>query len=346
MAFEVASTYYSGQGVVMLGDRNTITGAGTNFIPVGNCTDLKISIATSVIEHKESQSGARGIDLRLTTELKGSMSMVLDNFVPANLATALRGSYSTVAGATVNAETNVLYLGAVARLAKVGVSTVVARRGATVLTAYTNATTAWDYRVNPDAGSVMFNDGQGSALIDKLTTLGTAAGTPFVAVVGSKMTLTFAARPATAAVGRKMAVVVATGADAAFVNSKAFVITAVTPTTVEVELGVTGKTITGTASTLAVCDGDATIQFDYVSSQYTVVDSLTAAASEKYVRFEGLNTANSNKSVVVEVFRFLTDPLKELALLSDTVQTFTIEGSVLLDALQLTGSKYFRQMIS
>jgi hypothetical protein len=160
------------------------------------------------------------------------------------------------------------------------------------------------------------------------------------------MTVTFAATPSWATVGKKMAIVVATGADASFVNSKAFPIVAKTATTVTVELGVSGKVVTGTASTLAVFDGDSTIQVDYTSSQHTVVDSLTTAASEKYMRFEGLNTANSNKSVVVEVFRFLTDPLKELALISDTVQQFTIEGTVLLDATQLTGSKYFRQMIS
>lgn len=346
MAFETASTYYSGQGVVMLGDRNPTTGAGYGFVPVGNVSDLKISIGTSVIEHKESQSGARGIDLRLTTEIKATMSMTLDNFNPSNLAIALRGAYTTVAGATVTAEANVLYMGAVAKLAKVGVSGVVARRGATVLVPYTNSTAAWDYRVNAEAGSVMFNDGQSGQLIASLTTLGTAAATTFVAVSGSKMTVTFAAVPSHVTVGRKMALVVATGTDAAFVNSKAFVITAKTATTVEVELGATGKVVTGTATTLAVFDGDTTIQFDYTSSQHTVVDSLTSAASEKYLRFEGLNTANGNKSVVVEVFRFLTDPLKELALLSDNVQQFTIEGTCLLDAMQTTGSKYFKQLIT
>jgi hypothetical protein len=46
--------------------------------------------------------------------------------------------------------------------------------------------------------------------------------------------------------------------------------------------------------------------------------------------------------VVVEVFRFLTDPLKELSLISDTVQQFVLEGSVLADASKTTGSKFFK----
>ena len=328
MAWETQSNYYSGQGVVLLGNRDAVTGRGYGFVPLGNVSDLTIAVKTSVVEHKESQSGARGIDLRLTTELASTASMKLDNFNATNLATALRGSYQSVAAATVTAETNILYMGAVASLAKVGVAGVVVKRGATTLTAYSNAATAWDYKVNTDAGSIMFNDGQSGQLLANLTTLGTACATPFASVSGSKLTLTFAATPAHATVGKRMAIVVATGADAAFVNGKSFVITAKTATTVEVELGVTGKTITAV---------------DYTSSQQVIVDSLTVAATEKYLRFEGLNTADGNKPVVVEVFRFLTDPLKQLSLISDKVQEYDLEGTVLLDTTQTTGSKYFRQ---
>lgn len=340
--WDATSTYFSGQGVMLLGDRDVLTGRGYNFLPVGNVSEVKLGIGTTSLEHKESQSGQRGTDLRLTTEIKSTLSMVMENFNPVNLAIALRGSTTPVTGATVTAETNILHFGRVSSLNKVGVSTVVARRGATVLTAYTNITTAWDYRVNAEAGSIMFNDGQQGQLLAGLTTLGTPAATTFVAISGSKMTVTFASVPAHVYVGGRMAIVLATGADAAFVNSKSWPITAITATTVEVELGVTGKTITGTGTTLCTFSGDTTIQFDYVSSQQVITDALTAAATEKYVRFEGLNTASNNKSTVVEVFRFLTDPLKELSLISDTVQQYSLEGSVLADSLQQTGSKYFK----
>lgn len=65
------------------------------------------------------------------------------------------------------------------------------------------------------------------------------------------------------------------------------------------------------------------------------------------MRFEGLNTAEVDGStgrsspVVVEVFKFSTDPFQELALIADTVQSFVLEGSVLADGFRTTGSKYF-----
>lgn len=258
MAWETVSSYYSGQGVVLLGDRDVATGKGSNFVPVGNVSDLKISINTSTLEHKESQSGARGIDLRLTTEVKANLSMTMENFIAANLAIALRGSATTVAGSTVTGEAGKFAKGMVMPLAKIGVSAVTVKKAAATLVAYTvgMADGDWDYKLNAEAGSLMW---------------------------------------------------------------------ATTP------------------DTAGLVDGD-NVTIDYTYAAQKTVDALTEAATEKYVRFEGLNTADNNKAVVVEVFRFLTDPLKELSLISDTVQQFSLEGTVLLDALQ-SGSKYFKQTL-
>lgn len=261
MAWETQSTYYSGQGVVMLGDRDPVTGKGSNFIPVGNCSSLKTSVATSVIEHKESQSGIRGIDYRLTTEVKATLSMVMENYTPENLAIALRGRSAHVPGAAVTAEVGKFAAGMVMLLSRIGVSAVVVKKGATALVLFVSGTAtavdgAWDYKLNASAGSLMF------------------APVP------------------------------------------------VTPQLV---------------------DGDA-LAIDYTFAAQSTVDALTEAASEKYVRFEGLNTANGNKAVVIEVYRFLTDPLKELSLITDTIQQFTLDGSVLMDTVQ-TNSKYFHQTL-
>lgn len=252
------STYFSGQGVVLLGDRDPVTGKGSNFIPVGNVSDLKVSVATSVVEHKESQSGARGIDLRLTTEVKANLSMVMESFNAVNLGIALRGAATTTVAGTVTAEAAKFATGMVHPLSRLGVTNVVVKKGVTTLVEYVAGTATaadgqWDYKLNAAAGSLMY------------------ATTPKTALL-----------------------------------------------------------VTG--------DGLA-IDFDYAAQK--TVDALTEAASEKYVRFEGLNTADDNKAVVVEAFRFLTDPLKELSLISDTVQKFTLDGTILMDAIQ-SGSKYFR----
>lgn len=252
------SNYFSGQGVVLLGTRDPVTGKGSKFLPVGNVSDLKITVATSTVEHKESQSGARGIDLRLTTEVKSNLSMVMENFNTANLGIALRGAVTKTVAGTVTGEEGTYNAGFVSTLSRIGVTNVVVAKGATTLVEFVAGTATaadgeWDYKLNADAGSVLW---------------------------------------------------------------------ATTPKTAGL-----------------VEDDGVTFDFDYAAQE--TVDALTEAATEVYVRFEGLNTADGNKPVIVEAFRLLTDPLKELSLIADTVQKFTLDGTILLDAVQ-TGSKYFR----
>ncbi len=98
--FDRQTYYYSGQGVVMIGERDA-DGKPSGLKAVGNVTDLKLAIETSVLEHKESQSGQRAVDFRLTTETKASVSMTFENFVRDILALALRGDYTDVAAGTV-----------------------------------------------------------------------------------------------------------------------------------------------------------------------------------------------------------------------------------------------------
>lgn len=243
--WDTTNSYFSGQGVVLLAKRDAATGLPMGFTPVGNVSDLKISVAVSNIEHKESRTGQRAIDLRLTTETKASLSMTVENFLAANLSSALRGADVAVVGASVVGAAITAYLGKVVSLPHIKVSAVVIKDGATTLVAGT------DYEVNLDAGSIKFAD-----------------------------------------------------------------------------------TISG------VVDGDA-LSIDYTHASQVKVDALTDAAPELYMRFEGLNTAEGNAPVVVEVFKFATDPLKELALISDAIQQFTLEGSVLADSKRTTGSKFF-----
>ena len=79
-----------------------------------------------------------------------------------------------------------------------------------------------------------------------------------------------------------------------------------------------------------------------------MVQAFTSGAAYYFLRFEGLNTADENKAVIVEVFRFSSDPLKELDLISDTLAKFDVEGSVYPDSTK-TGageSKYYRTLLA
>lgn len=259
MSWDTSNHYYSGQGVVLLAQRDA-SGNPKGFKPVGNVSDLKISVGVSTMEHKESTTGQRATDLRLTTETKCSLSMTVENFIAANLADSLRGSDTAVASGSAVDQAFKGFAGLVSALPHIRVSDVVVKDTAVTpvtLTPYSGSG-KWDYRVNSEAGSILINGDAGTR--DKLTTV-----------------------PA---------------------------------------------------------DGVAlTASYDYEAQ--IKVDALTEGAKELYMRFEGLNTAEGNDPVVVEVFKFLTDPLKELSLISDAVQQFTLEGSVLADATKTTGSQFF-----
>jgi hypothetical protein len=52
---------------------------------------------------------------------------------------------------------------------------------------------------------------------------------------------------------------------------------------------------------------------------------------EVWLRFDGLNTANSNNRVIVDLYRVVLNPTKDLSLIGDEVQKFELSGKVLAD---------------
>lgn len=257
-SFAPVDHYYSGQGVVMAAERDA-QGNPKGFVPIGNVSALNLSVATSVLEHKESHSGQRGTDKRITTETTCTLSMTAENFIAENLATFLRGTKTEVASGTVADEAITVYLGKVVALKNIKVSAVAVTLGAEPLVAYVDDDTPYDYIVNTEAGSIKFNDGK----VIALATL----------VEGDE----------------------------------------------------------GTEATVA-----------YSFAKQIRVDALTTGAKELTLRFEGLNTAEDNTPVIIEVFKFSTDPLRELALIGDAIGQFQLEGSVLADTSRVNGSKYFK----
>jgi hypothetical protein len=64
----------------------------------------------------------------------------------------------------------------------------------------------------------------------------------------------------------------------------------------------------------------------------TEIGIFTQALPERYLRLEGLNTAQGNAKVLVELYRVAFDPLKEISFISDEYNKFEMEGSLLADA--------------
>lgn len=331
------TTYYSGQGVVLVGERDA-AGRASNLRALGDCSALAIRTETTTVEHKESQSGQRATAFRLVTETTVSLSMTLHNAVRDVLALALRGDFTAHDAGSVTAEASAWHPGGVMPLNRVRVSAVVVRRGATTLTQWVNDTTPWDVRVNPAAGSLTFNDGS-VAPVAGITTGGVA---PTAITVGVTTTVTVA----NTAVANDWAVFSGfAGADAAMINGRAHRIVSATPTAVVLALNTTGRAIT-IGTPLSAFSGQA-LTVDYSFAAQAQVDALTQGPRERFLRFEGLNTLDGNNPVVVEAFRFVPDPAAEQALISgEEAASFTIEGSLLLDGLQpVGGSRFFRQRL-
>lgn len=73
-------------------------------------------------------------------------------------------------------------------------------------------------------------------------------------------------------------------------------------------------------------------KISYTYTSVTSTNMFTSATPELWLRFEGLNTADSNRPVLVELFRSTPDPLKQLDLITDELAVFELAGSVLYDA--------------
>lgn len=263
MGHQVTEEYFSGQGVVMIATRDA-SGNPMGFRPLGNCPAVAIKNATTVLEHKESTTGQRGTDKRLTTEVKVGIELTLENYNSQNLALVTRGTKTAVTGATATAEPVTAYPGLVSSLLHMKVSAVTVEQGVTPLVAFVNETTAWDYKLNADAGSIMFN---------------TATG---LDGSGAPPNITY---------------------------------------------------------TLGVAD-DITVDYTYATQ--VEVDAFNTGTPELYMRFEGLNTAEEDSPVVVEVFKFSVDPTQDFSMIGDQIQSFVLQGSVLKDSLRGSGSQYYK----
>lgn len=69
----------------------------------------------------------------------------------------------------------------------------------------------------------------------------------------------------------------------------------------------------------------------YTYAATEAVAFFTQPIQEVAVRFEGVNTADNNAPVLVEIYRIALDPTKELGLISNDFGKFTLEGSALID---------------
>jgi len=102
-------------------------------------------------------------------------------------------------------------------------------------------------------------------------------------------------------------------------------------------------TIKGAIVAAALAAG-TTIKVSYTYDTYTKVDAfMQSSAPERWLRFEGINTVDGS-TVIVDMFKAQFDPMTGYGLLNEELGSVAMKGAILADALQLTGSKFFRQV--
>jgi hypothetical protein len=228
--------YWSGQGKVYIA--TTTAGVPGVFRYVGNCPILNVALETDVLEHKESTSGQRLTDLRIIRGKSAKFTFTIEEFEKKNLALALYGADSTIAGSTVTAE----------------VFTTVAV-GDYVKTA------------RQDLSSIVIKD---------------SAGTPATLTLNTHYEITSAKH--------------------------------------------------GTIKFINLASFTQPFKIDYTYATVTNVNMFTAGFADRWVKFDGLNTVDTNKACLVELYKVNFDPVAQLDLINDDIMKFELSGGALYDS--------------
>lgn len=224
-----------------------IAGAAAGLMELGNASKLEVAVKDKKIKLQDSTKPGGGVYASVSQIDTVTVQMTLNDLNKTNVARAVFGTESAVAGATVVDEMVTGYLGALVPLAHPNPTTVVVT-SADAVTTYAAET---NYEVRPGGIYIL-------------------------------------------------------------------------PTSTIVD-----------ASSLKV---------DYTFASYHKVEAMTTGAITLELHFEGLNEANSNKPVIVDIYRAQLSPTKALSLLGDKFADLQIEAEVLKDPSK-TGagiSQFFR----
>lgn len=118
--------YYSGQGRVLIAERNSTTGQPGAFRFVGNVPSLQTDFAVELADHFESYSGNRLGDNQLTKTKKATFKCSIEDWNIKNIQLALLGaSVAQTAGTVVDeALPTGLVVGDIARVSGANISVV------------------------------------------------------------------------------------------------------------------------------------------------------------------------------------------------------------------------------
>lgn len=76
---------------------------------------------------------------------------------------------------------------------------------------------------------------------------------------------------------------------------------------------------------------------NYAYGAANVTAMFTQPLPERWIRFEGLNTADGNREVVIDLYRVAINPAKELSIITDELLKLELSGQVLADLTKPAG---------
>lgn len=305
---DLTNKYYSGQGSLLIAERDTVTGAPKGFVRVGNVPALNLVIAVEKFEHSESESGNRQIDLTLIKKKSGTGEFTMESVTALNRALGFYGTSTDVVAGNITGEILAMYANSGTMLAHPSVSNVVVNA-----TAGLNAVT-WT------ATSALLL----GAFIEPATPNGhyyevTTAGTT------GAVAPTFPTNGGTVTDGtvvlKDRGTILLVEDDDYTVNYNAGTIWPVA--------GVfkSGET--------------ATVDYDY--DAYVQIDAFTnPVAPIRWLRFEGLNTVDGSPKTI-DVFQAQFEPITDYGLINEELAQPKISFSILADKKRASGSQFFRE---
>ncbi|MCU0843253.1 MAG: hypothetical protein MUC79_16280 [Thiobacillaceae bacterium] len=334
-----------------------VAGSAAPLVAIGNVSALQLEIAE---EEKTLQDYTRpgGGQWAAVSRVTGvTASMTLHDLDPVNLSRALYGDTDAETGATVTAETHTAYQRGLVRLAHPAPTSVTVKSG--------------DVQADLDTGTEVADNAITWTAVPKGTLGNTVTVTIVdpagnnaalaVSVAGSDITVSCATDGSSAISSTAAQVMAAIEASAA---ASALVTVADTGTSdgSGLVVAVTETALSGGTDTTHVVDvdyevrpegimileagiADATeIRVGYTYAAYDVVEALTAGSQTYELSFGGLNEANSNSPVVLDIYRLQIGAAANLSLIGDDFAALEVSGKVLLDSTKTgTGiSRYFK----
>ncbi|MDE2097772.1 MAG: hypothetical protein KGL39_11025 [Patescibacteria group bacterium] len=149
MAAATDSSYYVGQGNVLLASRISGGAQNSGFVNVGDLTGLQINFAQKFVDVIENQTGYGFNALHAPVEVDASIKLVMSKWNTANLEKALWGTTPTAnPGGTATNESVTAYNGQRCYLAHLDVTALTLKAGATSLVLNT------DYTVDGSTGGI------------------------------------------------------------------------------------------------------------------------------------------------------------------------------------------------